>query len=111
MHVGHDVGGAVEARGGAMHFFCTQFVGIVIEDAVQALFCYGQARKREGSKIGKAGLENEEVASWKKWVGRVWVAAFFVWSTPTFQYPVMLAKRKTGDEMLPFSVAKLWYGL
>ena len=106
MHVGHDVGGAVEARGGAMHFFCTQFVGIVIEDAVQALFRREQARKSKGAK---AERETEGVASWKKWMGRVWVPAFLVWSTPTLQYPVMLAKRKTGDEMFPFSVAKLWY--
>lgn len=111
MHVGHDVGGAVEARGGAMQFFCTQFVGIVIEDAVQALSRHEEARKRKGARIREAEREIEGVASWKKWMGRVWVAVFLVWSTPTFQYPVMLAKRKTGDEMLPFSVAKLWYEL
>ena len=94
-----------------MHFFCTQFVGMVIEDTVQALFRYGERRRRKGTTIEEAGREIEEVPSWKRWVGRVWVAAFLVWSTPTFEYPVMLVKRKTGDEMLPFSVAKLWYGL
>lgn len=106
MHVGHDVGGAVEARGGAMRFFCTQYVGVVIEDAVQALSRRGGPGKGgdERSK-GEEGKGNRGQAWWKRWVGRVWVATFLVWSTPTFQYPVLLVKRRTGDEMLALSIA------
>ena len=107
MHVGHDVGGAVEARGGAMHFFCIQFVGIVIEDAVQALFRRGRVRKDKGSRRGQVEQgSKKEAAGWERWVGRVWVAVFLVWSTPVFQYPVMSAKRRQGDDMLPFSFAR-----
>ena len=98
MHIGHDIGGAVEVQHGAMRFFCTQFFGIVVEDAVQA-----QWVRAERARIKGFG----HVAKCKRWVGYVWVIVFLVWSTPVFQYPVMVAKRPVGDEMLPFSVARV----
>ena len=102
MHIGHDVGGAVEVRHGAMRFFCTQFLGVVIEDTVQAQ--WSRMERGQGRVCGR-------VAGWKKWVGYAWVLVFLVWSTPVFQYPVMMAKRPAGDAMLPFSVARVIFGI
>lgn len=103
MHIGHDVGGAVEVgrRHGAMRFFCTQFLGIVVEDGVQALWSRGLGGRGRGGR-GERWM--------RRLVGYLWVMAFMVWSVPVFQYPVMVAKRPVGDELLPFSVARVVFG-
>ena len=118
MHIGHDVGGlvAVQQRGrhGAMRFFCTQFLGIVVEDGVQAVWSRSRrVEKRgrgEGESEGEGGRVGKNWMMLRRWVGYLWVMAFLVWSGPVFQYPVMVAKRPVGDELLPFSVARVVFG-
>lgn len=85
-------GGLPLERSGTMRFFCTQVYGIIIEDAVKALF---SAKKQKGSKRSSLGL---------RLMGYVWVASFLVWSTPAWLYPV--AASPSGESFLPFSIVK-----
>jgi hypothetical protein len=87
MHIFSDVGGGLPVRqSGAFYFFCVQALGIVIEDGVQAVW-----RKVTGRDAGVLG----------RIVGYAWVAAWVVWSSPVWVYPVVLAMRRE-DAILGF---------
>jgi hypothetical protein len=74
MHVVADSGGAVPvAQSGALQFFCTQALGILLEDAIQEL-----------SRIFFGDLNSRACRA----VGFLWVFAFLGWSTPVWVYPV-----------------------
>lgn len=78
---------------GAMEFFCMQTLGIMMEDAVQALY-----RSRRGNKA--------RTSHWAIRVqGYMWVVAWLVWSTPRWTYPLM--QRDQGGGILPFSLIRL----
>jgi len=73
MHVVGDFGGGLGmAHSGALHFFCVQTLGIMLEDAVQALYQSAFGTSRERLRRG---------------LGFVWVLAFLTWSTPAWVYP------------------------
>jgi hypothetical protein len=91
LHTFADFGGGMKLEeSGAWKFFCVQVVGIMLEDAVQALFLkfYGN----RGNVL-------------KKTVGFVWVVAFLSWSTPVWQYPSFRARDKE-DYLLSFANLK-----
>ncbi len=74
---------------GAMEFFCVQTLGIMLEDAVQALYRARRVNRSEKSHTAANAL------------GYVWVVAWLVWSTPRWTYPIM--QRDTGGRILPLS--------
>jgi hypothetical protein len=98
MHVVADSGGAVPmAQSGALRFFCTQALGIIVEDGVQEL--YRRVFGNQKSRVGKA-------------IGYLWVLAFLSWSTPVWVYPVARTMKRE-DMMLTVNalrplVANLW---
>lgn len=83
---------------GSLQFFCTQALGVMIEDGAQALYrTFLRLNKRDG-----------DPPLWSRVVGYMWVAAFvLVWTTPSWFYPTA-ALNKGGPEngMLPFSVVR-----
>lgn len=78
---------------GALQFFCIQTLGIMIEDAVQAVY-----RSLRGDKAGQSHIAVTVL-------GYIWVVAWLVWSTPRWTYPVM--QRYGGEPVLPFSLISL----
>ena len=109
LHAGIDYAlGMAWGESGAIRFYLTQAGGIVLEDAVQAMWRARRARK-EG-KVGKGDGEmtREETPSWAKVVGYVWVVVFLTWSTPVYVYPAI--RRNRGEEkgrILPFSLLRV----
>ena len=104
LHLSTDVAiGIAWSESGAMRFFCTQAVGILVEDGVQALYQRVDPKANRSSprqKLAKA-------------IGHVWLVCFLAWSTPVWAYPAM--RRNHGepkDQVLPFSLtAMLWNGV
>ena len=81
-------------QSGSIRFFCTQAVGIFVEDGVQALYCL---RVRNVTKISLP-------RSIAVIVGYVWVFTFMVWSTPVWIYPSLyMNKGEEKDLIVPFS--------
>ena len=81
---------------GAIQFFLTQVLGIVIEDAIQATYRSVYSLRRD---------ESRSPPTWARWLGYIWVFVFLVWSEPVWSYPTIRAN--TGsyeDELLPFSL-------
>ena len=80
---------------GVFRFFCTQALGVLVEQgAIAALRClYGRS---EGTKYLNYGA---------KALGYMWVAAFMIWSGPAWIYPQTLrAPPKGAINFLPFSI-------
>jgi hypothetical protein len=78
---------------GAVRFFCTQALGIMVEDAVQAIYRSVGGEKRDG----------QQVKVWKRVVGWVWTVVFlFFWSTPAWFFPIAV-----GEKLIPFSIVGL----
>lgn len=85
---------------GSIRFFCTQAVGILLEDSVQALY-----RKFVPGMSAIRSARRENVA---KLVGYVWLGVFSVWSTPVWAYPAMRRNQgRVEDVVLPFSILKI----
>jgi hypothetical protein len=82
--LGHDL-----AKSGSMQFFMTQAAGIMLEDAVQAIYYSVSGEK----KIDPPPL-------WRKIVGYVWVIVFAVWSTPVWSFPMIRGTRMGKDYIL-----------
>ena len=84
MHLIADSGGAVTiSESGALRCFCTQALGIMIEDAVQELY------RRSGG---------DQKSCLPKAVGYIWVVLFLSWSSPVWVYPV--ARTMKRDDMM-----------
>lgn len=81
---------------GAITFFVTQALGIVIEDLAVATYRFLFVSNLRLPSLGE------------RIFGRVCVLAFLTWSTPMYFYP-MLWRSNTGleDSTIPFSVVKL----
>ena len=79
---------------GAIRFFCTQGLGIVLEDVVQAIYFLVFGRPPPSTPP----------TLWSRCLGHVWLALFLSWSVPTWLYP-MLYRTRSGmqDSALPFS--------
>ncbi|CZR63672.1 uncharacterized protein PAC_13569 [Phialocephala subalpina] len=99
LHAASDYGGAVPfTQSGALRFFCTQALGIMLEDGIQGLYrrIFGN-RKR---------LLREAV-------GYIWVFAWLCWSTPAWVYPVARTMERrdvllTLDALVSPFLSNLW---
>ena len=100
MHFLIDLSSGVSpASSGAVQFFCTQALGLMVEDllssAYSALCGGGSSRDRPASR-------GERI------LGFLWVGSFLVWSFPAYLYP-MLYRSNAGanDSVVPVSVVGL----
>ena len=85
MHIVADYGGNVpREQSGAMEFFCTQALGIMIEDGVQEVWRLMGGRKN---------------TLFTRSVGFIWTIGFISWSSPIWVYPVARGMRRE-DMML-----------
>lgn len=74
MHTAVDYGGNVSlGESGAMRFFCTQALGIMMEDGVQEVW------RKMGGRKGSL---------WGRGAGMVWTLGFICWSSPAWVYPI-----------------------
>ncbi len=94
-HLSLDVAAGIPmAESGALRFFLTQACGIAVESCVIGL----------ASSLGYTGTNSPWAV---RLLGYLWTAAFLVWSTPAYLYPVF---RRSLDEKpveLPFSMVRL----
>lgn len=99
MHAGSDLAVGISwQRSGSIRFFCTQVVGIMLEDGVQAIY-------RSTRGMGRTDAHSQ---LWTRLIGYAWLSAFLVWSTPAFIYPmVYMNTGEAKDAFLPFSVITL----
>jgi hypothetical protein len=80
-------------QSGSVRFFCTQALGIMIEDAVQTIYRSVSGEKKDG----------QQVKVWKRVVGWVWVVVFLLfWSTPSWFFPGAI-----GAKLTPFSIVDM----
>ena len=94
LHVASDHGHTIPIReSGAIQFFVTQALGIMIEDGFQAVY-YSLTGKRRPSK---APLLHRVV-------GYLWLVLFLTWSTPAWSYPLIRTVREGVDVVLPFTI-------
>lgn len=80
--------GVPRIESGAIQFFVSQALGIMFEDAIQAV-C--------GLFLGA------ELGRWKvltRAIGYIWVVTWLVWTSPVWVYPTMM--RDTGSPIIPF---------
>ncbi|MCJ1314688.1 hypothetical protein MMC25_008370 [Agyrium rufum] len=96
MHIASDLlAGMTWEESGALRFFYTQVLGIVLEDGVQAIYRAFKGTKRT----------TETPPLLIKLGGYLWVVLFMAWSTPVWFYPTVVLY--SGDDKqgaLPFSV-------
>ena len=69
-------------QSGALRFFCTNALGIVLEDGAREVYA------RYGGKGGKG--------MWSRVWGYGWVVVFLSWSTACWSYPQMRTVRGGG---------------
>jgi len=74
---------------GDLTYFLMQALGIMCEDAVQALY-----RRNTSGKPG----------SWTRIVGYIWVSLFLIWTTPQWMYPRARAIVPGKDDMPPWKI-------
>lgn len=85
------------AESGAIRFFCTQALGILIDDSVQALYHHFVPKKTDTKS---AGWDKAAQA-----IGYIWLILFLSWSTPVWAFPAIRRNQGTAeDRILPFSI-------
>jgi hypothetical protein len=106
LHTVLDVCGGVprnEAR--TWVFFVLQAVGIMIEDAVEALYsCFTTGKKSAGSSLNNCEVPRARLQTWHKIVGYVWLYFFMVWTTPAWSYANVRHADPVNNYILLFSV-------
>ena len=118
MHVAADVAGPLpELRSalGALFFFCSQPLGIMVEDLVLDL--YGKQRPVNGK--AKDSKHDFRISSWSsafgtvalRTMGFIWTIAFLSYTTPLWVYPVADATRREDALMQRGAFAPLisWF--
>lgn len=92
MHLITDMGASIPiSESGALRFFCTQVLGIMLEDGAQEI--YRRVRGKPGSLT--------------RIVGYLWVLAFLSWSTAAWQYPAILITKKEDVLFRPIAFRSL----
>ena len=92
IHIGSDWGMTTHpSESGAMRFFMTEALGIMLEDAFQAAY-YSLSGKQSQS----------QVPTWHKVVGFLWLAVFQFWASPVWLYPQVRHIRFGVDVLFPF---------
>lgn len=93
MHASADAAMGLDLRhSGSIHFFCTQFMGIMLEDCMTAL-CSKRWVPKTSTNL-----------TLRYFLGFIWVACFLGWSTPAWFYPDMARGPKAS--FLPFSILR-----
>ena len=69
-----------------------QALGIIIEDAVRAIYRTIQGQDRS----------SERPKGWKYLLGSFWLLFWLVWTTPDWSYPI--TRRSELKGILPFSI-------
>jgi Membrane bound O-acyl transferase family len=104
LHLAVDLAlGMSLAESGSVRFFCTQALGIAVEDGVQAI--------HRAVYDGGRGTVSDQPRAWARVVGYVWVVVFLAWSTPVWVYPaIRMNNGGVDDRILPFSVLRMLLG-
>lgn len=104
LHTSADLAVGMEwSESGSLRFFCTQALGILLEDGVQALY-HHHHRPVPGTRATKPDNRSGTAA---KLIGYLWLGVFLAWSTPAWAYPAMRRNEGRAEDMvLPFSIAK-----
>jgi hypothetical protein len=92
MHLVADVAAGVSLHdSGAMRFFMTQALGLMLEDCAVRLYYHAPSSMRLSSHLARL-------------LGFVWVSVFLTWSVPAYLYPMMWrANQGLQDSTIPFS--------
>ena len=94
MHAGSDKAASLPPEG-ALYFFCTQALGIMIEDGIQAIYRSVRGNRQPGHKS----------PTLPRIVGFIWVILFLSWSTPVWIYPVTF-NTKREDALFRFNALR-----
>ena len=109
---------------GALQFFCTQALGLMIEDQAQLFYRYLKNDRQEGEQAQQQSKKRSDPAHrvGGKWhegsstkinqrpplrnrlIGYVWVVVWMVWSMPVWTYPT--SRLNGGEAVLPFGVLR-----
>ncbi|PYI08300.1 hypothetical protein BO78DRAFT_405792 [Aspergillus sclerotiicarbonarius CBS 121057] len=95
MHLLIDLSAGISiSSSGAVQFFCTRALGIIVEDLVI------------GAYFALRGLSPNRSVSWgERFIGFLWVGAFFAWSLPAYIYPMLYrANMGLDDSVVPVSI-------
>lgn len=101
LHMAVDFSMGVPLRNsGGFRFFCTQIIGIVIEDAVLGIYRKFSHRPNQ--------LQPSIV---HKGIGFVWVCCFLVWSYPAYMFPIIEQTANdpafADNTIVPFKIGSL----
>lgn len=97
VHVGCDVGARIPlSESGAVSFFCSQALGIMIEDAVQEAY-----HRLFGSAKGNSPQR------WVRVVGYLWVSVYMSCTLPLWSFPYLRRHEPGGSPIVPSQ----WIGL
>ena len=113
MHALTDVGqGYSWKSSGSIHFFLTQWLGIVVEDTVQGAYCSVSPSRTFKDSEGREPLNRGIQKCWIRVIGYVWLLLFLAWSTPVWIYPALRVNLgEDKDIALPFSTLSLLKGV
>jgi hypothetical protein len=97
IHIGTDFAVGVSLReSGSLQYFSTLATGIMLEDAIQAIWSHIVGPNRPG----------QPTPLWQRCVGYLWTILFMVWCTPKWIYPLLERHRAGIDELFPFGIAQ-----
>lgn len=97
VHIGCDVAAKIPlSESGAVNFFCSQALGIMVEDGVQEIY-----RRSVGSS------RKETPKLWAKIMGYVWVVSFMSCTLPVWAFPY-LRRHDVGANLI---IRPEWIGL
>lgn len=101
MHAMTDLAeGFTWQQSGSLRFFCTQAVGIIVEDGIRTFYRWALPNWKQASTH----------QTFNKILGYIWVVIFMVWSTPAWIYPSLYAnKGEDKDLIVPFSLVRAIY--
>jgi len=105
LHLGVDIAsGLAVHESGAIRFFSTQFIGIIIEDT--AIWLYKRfARSAPDLSERSTTTREKDIKLWHRVIGMIWVVLFLSWSYPSYMYPLVYRTRAGYDDgVVPWSV-------
>lgn len=97
LHAGTDMASGVPWQElGTVQFFCTQLIGIALEEGAQHVYRFAFPSRYAGHR---------STMLWARLLGYIWVILFIAWSTPVWIYPSLSRLRSgSADAVLPFSI-------
>ena len=100
LHTAADVAGGMPlVDSGTIRFFCTQALGIAVEDGVVATY--------QAFWVYFTGKRTNVCPLWAQTIGYCWVVMYLFWSTPAWVYPLVVRSQASSEErLLPFSIVE-----